>query len=202
MKTFLFRSMIGIFFGAFIAVIIDEFRRLFWRKRMLDGQLFLKNSLGSIFCGWFFTVSPLYFENTNLRLSQQTALHFITVVILYFILAFGIGWIPFTMKSFLLTLGLFIVFLFYVLDCFLSLFQKTGEEIECGTEWTLNYTYEKCRTWLNPSAAFHNIYHTNIPCQSESPYRQRLPRRPKQILYSTVPLVCHSNPTYQNSVRP
>ena len=75
----------------------------------MDGQLFLKNSLGSIFCGWFFTVRPLYFENTNLRLSQQTALHFMTVVVLYFILAFGIGWVPFTMKSFLLALGLFIV---------------------------------------------------------------------------------------------
>src|SRR3954447_6570407 len=77
---------------------------------MLDGTLFLKNSLGSIFCGWFFTVTPLYFENANLRLSQQTALHFVTVVILYFSLAFGIGWVPFTVKSFLLTLGLFIVF--------------------------------------------------------------------------------------------
>ncbi|MEK5068162.1 DUF3021 domain-containing protein [Sporosarcina sp. FSL K6-1508] len=110
MKTFLYRSIIGIFFGAFIAVILTNSVVLFSDKDMLDGQLFLKNSLGSIFCGWFFTVTPLFFENANLRLSQQTALHFVTVVILYFILAFGIGWIPFTVKSFLLALGLFIVF--------------------------------------------------------------------------------------------
>ena len=109
MKTFLFRSMIGIFFGAFLAVILTNSIVYFGGQDVLDGPLFLKNSLGSIFSGWFFTVSPLYFENTNLRLSQQTGLHFITVVILYFILAFGIGWIPFTMRSFLLTLGLFIV---------------------------------------------------------------------------------------------
>ena len=109
MKTFLFRSMIGIFFGAFLAVILTNSVVYFGEKNILDGPLFLTNSLGSIFCGWFFTVSPLYFENTNLRLSQQTGLHFITVVVLYFILAFGIGWIPFTMKSFLLMLGLFIV---------------------------------------------------------------------------------------------
>jgi glucan phosphoethanolaminetransferase (alkaline phosphatase superfamily) len=108
MKTFLFRSIIGIFFGAFIAVILTNSVVLFSDKDMLDGQLFLKNSLGSIFCGWFFTVTPLFFENANLRLSQQTALHFVTVVILYFILAFGIGWVPFTVKSFLLALGLFI----------------------------------------------------------------------------------------------
>lgn len=109
MKTFLYRSIIGIFFGAFIAVILTNSVVLFSDKDMLDGQLFLKNSLGSIFCGWFFTVTPLFFENVYLRLSQQTVLHFVTVVILYFILAFGIGWVPFTVKSFLLALGLFIV---------------------------------------------------------------------------------------------
>ena len=109
MKVFLFRSMIGIFFGAFIAVILTNSVVLFSEKDLLDGPIFLKNSLGSIFCGWFFTVSPLYFENTNLRLSQQTGLHFITVVVLYFILAFGIGWVPFTVKSFLLALGLFVM---------------------------------------------------------------------------------------------
>ena len=109
MKTFLYRSIIGVFFGAFIAVILTNSIVLFSDKDMLDGQLFLKNSLGSIFCGWFFTVTPLFFENVYLRLSQQTALHFATVVILYFVLAFGIGWVPFTLKSFLLALGLFIV---------------------------------------------------------------------------------------------
>ena len=110
MKTFLYTSIIGIFFGAFIAVMLTNSVVLYSEKDMLDGQLFLKNSLGSIFCGWFFTVTPLYFENTNLRLSQQTALHFVTVVILYFILAFAIGWVPLTVKSFLLALGFFIVF--------------------------------------------------------------------------------------------
>ena len=109
MKVFLFRSMIGIFFGAFIAVILTNSLVYFGSQEVLDGELFMKNSLGSIFCGWFFTVGPLYFENTNLRLSQQTGLHFITVVVLYFILAFGIGWVPFTVKSFLLALGLFVM---------------------------------------------------------------------------------------------
>ncbi|MCZ2259311.1 DUF3021 domain-containing protein [Sporosarcina sp. G11-34] len=109
MKVFLFRSMIGIFFGAFIAVVLTNSLVYFGSQEVLDGELFMKNSLGSIFCGWFFTVGPLYFENTNLRLSQQTGLHFITVVVLYFILAFGIGWVPFTVKSFLLALGLFVM---------------------------------------------------------------------------------------------
>lgn len=110
MKTFLFRSVIGIFFGAFIAVLLTNSVVYFGEQEVLDGQLFLKNSFGSIFCGWFFTVSPLYFENKSLRLFQQTGLHFVTVVVLYFILAFGIGWVPFNIASFLLTLGLFIIF--------------------------------------------------------------------------------------------
>lgn len=110
MKTFLFRSMIGIFFGAFIAVILTNSVVLFSGKDMLDGQLFLKNSLGSIFCGWFFTVSPLYFENTNLSLARQTVLHFITVSILSFVLSFGIGWLPFNLTSFLIAIAFFLAF--------------------------------------------------------------------------------------------
>ncbi|KXH80863.1 DUF3021 domain-containing protein [Sporosarcina sp. HYO08] len=109
MKTFLFRSVIGIFFGAFLAVVATNSFVYFGGQDVLDGQLFLKNSLGFIFCGWFFTVSPLYFEYTRLKLSQQTALHFITVVVLYFTLAFGIGWIEFTVRSFSLALSLFIL---------------------------------------------------------------------------------------------
>ncbi len=132
MKTFLFRSMVGIFFGAFLAVIATNLIVYFGNQDVLDGRMFMKNSLGSIFCGWFFTVSPLYFENTKLRLSQQTALHFVTVVVSYFILAFGIGWVPFTMKSFLVTLAIFIAFYSIFLDCLLSVFQKTSAEIECG----------------------------------------------------------------------
>jgi glucan phosphoethanolaminetransferase (alkaline phosphatase superfamily) len=129
MKTFLFRSIIGIFFGAFIAVILTNSVVLFSDKDMLDGQLFLKNSLGSIFCGWFFTVTPLFFENANLRLSQQTALHFVTVVILYFILAFGIGWVPFTVKSFLLALGLFIASYSAFWTSFYLYFRKQAKKL-------------------------------------------------------------------------
>lgn len=129
MKTFLFRSMIGVFYGAFIAVVVTNSIVYFGNQELLDGELFLKNSLGSIFCGWFFTVSPLYFENTNLRLSQQTALHFITVVVLSFILAFGIGWIPFTMKSFLVMLGIFIAFYSVLWTAFFLYFRHQAKKL-------------------------------------------------------------------------
>ena len=129
MKTFLFRSMVGIFFGAFLAVIATNLIIYFGNQDVLDGQLFMKNSLGSIFCGWFFTVSPLYFENTKLRLSQQTALHFATVVVSYFILAFGIGWVPFTMKSFLVTLAIFIAFYSIFWTVFYLYFKKQAQKM-------------------------------------------------------------------------
>ncbi|WP_144511412.1 DUF3021 domain-containing protein [Bacillus sp. FJAT-22090] len=134
MKTFLFRSMIGIFFGAFLSVIITNLYVLSNEHIMLDGTLFLKNSLGSIFCGWFFTVSALYFENPNLRLSQQTALHFVTVIILYFVLAFVIGWIPFNLISFLFAVGFFICFYLIFWTSFYLYFKrqmkKLNEELE------------------------------------------------------------------------
>lgn len=104
MKTFMIRSFIGISFGGFIAVLITNLHVLFGGFEMIDGSLFLKNSIGSILCGWFYTVSPMYFENRKLKLSQQTTLHFLTVTILYLILALTIGWIPFNIISILLTL--------------------------------------------------------------------------------------------------
>lgn len=109
MKTFLGRSMIGIFYGAFLAVLFTNAVVYFGEREVLDGPLFLKNSLGAVFCGWFFTVTPLYFEIKNLRLIHQTLLHFITVFILYFILAYGIGWIPFTVRGTMIALGIFLV---------------------------------------------------------------------------------------------
>ena len=109
MKTFIIRSFIGIFFGGFIAVLITNLNILFGGFEMIDGPLFLKNSVGSVLCGWFFTVSPLYFENRNLKLSQQTILHFLTVTILYLILALTIGWIPFNIQNILLTFLISIV---------------------------------------------------------------------------------------------
>ena len=109
MKTFLFRSMIGIFFGAFLAVVVTNSIVYFGGESMIDGSLFLKNSLGSIFCGWFFTVTPLYFEIQSLKLWQQTLLHFITVAILYFALALLIGWFPLSLQSILSMITIFLI---------------------------------------------------------------------------------------------
>ncbi|MEH7380254.1 DUF3021 domain-containing protein [Bacillus sp. JJ1533] len=116
MKIFIIRSLMGIFFGGFIAVLITNLYILFGDYDMIDGALFLKNSVGSVLCGWFFTVSSLYFENRNLNLSQQTIIHFLTVTILYLILAFTIGWIPFTIINILLTLliSLVVYMIFWV----------------------------------------------------------------------------------------
>lgn len=109
MKTFMIRSFNGIFFGAFIAVLITNLNILLGDLQMIDGPLFLKNSIGSILCLWIFTASTLYFENRKLTLSQQTFLHFLTVKILYLILAVTIGWIPFNIKNILITVLVSIV---------------------------------------------------------------------------------------------
>ncbi|MDQ0231519.1 DUF3021 domain-containing protein [Metabacillus malikii] len=104
MKSFIMRSFIGICFGAIVAVVVTNLLFLVGGLEAIDGDLFLKNSLGSLFCGWFFIVSPMYFEIRKLTLSQQTILHFVTVLVLYFILALTIGWIPFNTNIILLTI--------------------------------------------------------------------------------------------------
>ncbi|MEH7238027.1 DUF3021 domain-containing protein [Bacillus sp. JJ1562] len=109
MKKMLFRSMLGIFFGSFVAVLTTNLLYLFGGIEMIEGSLFFKNSIGFILCGWFFTVAPSYFEIRKLKLYQQTILHFFTVLILYLIIALTIGWISFTIKGVLLILIIAII---------------------------------------------------------------------------------------------
>lgn len=104
MNAFIFRSMIGIFFGAFIAVMTTSALIYFGGQSTIDGLLFIKDAFGYIFCGWLFTVTPLYFKIRSLRLPMQTALHFLTVTIVYFILGLWIGWIQIGVRNFLIYL--------------------------------------------------------------------------------------------------
>lgn len=94
MKTFLTRSLLGIIFGGFLGVLMTYLAIFFGDLNVLDSGLFVKNSLGAIFCGWLFTVTPLFFEIKSWNLPQQTALHFTTVMVVYGVLAYGIGWVP------------------------------------------------------------------------------------------------------------
>lgn len=109
MKNLLIRSLMGILFGSFIAVMITNGIVLFGDNELLDGGAFLKNSLASICCGCFFAVTPFYFEIDRLSLLKQTALHFLTNIILYFILSLGIGWFPFNVRSIITVFCIFIV---------------------------------------------------------------------------------------------
>lgn len=129
MKTFLTRSILGIFFGAFLSVAFTFLFIYTSGAETLGAQIFVKNTLGSIFSGWFFTVSPLYFENEKLSLAQQTAAHFITVAILYFIVTFGLQWIPFSLRNALLVLLLFVVVYTIIWLSFYLYFRKQAEKL-------------------------------------------------------------------------
>lgn len=116
MKKLIIRSFMGIFFGGFIAVLNTNLFYLFGGVETFDGSLFLKNSIGSILCGWLFTITPSYFEIRKLTLTQQTILHFCTVVVLYLILALSIGWIPITMINIVLAIviAIFVYTIFWI----------------------------------------------------------------------------------------
>ncbi|MCM3638439.1 DUF3021 domain-containing protein [Sporosarcina luteola] len=129
MKTFLTRSVLGIFFGSFLAVVTILAVIYINNIEMLDAAILGKNLLGTVFCGWFFTVTPLLFENEKLTLPVQTTLHFLCVTVLYFIVAFIIGWIPFTVKGFIGMLGIFIVFYSIIWISFYMYFRKQAAKL-------------------------------------------------------------------------
>ncbi|CDQ20309.1 DUF3021 domain-containing protein [Halobacillus karajensis] len=129
MKTFLFRSFIGIFFGAFLAVLMTYSIILFGDIRVVDGDLFIRHSLGSMFCGWFFSVTPLFFEISRLTLLQQTLLHFGTVFLLYFVLSFGIGWVPLDFTSALIAILLFLTIYLLIWTGFYIYFKAESKKL-------------------------------------------------------------------------
>lgn len=129
MKKFLYRSIIGILIGSFIAVVVTSSIIYFGHFPVINGEEFIKNSFGSMFCGWFFAVSSLYFELESLRLSQQTALHFVTVIVLYFILSLGIGWIPFDLKNILISAAIFIVVYLVIWGCYYLYFKNLANQM-------------------------------------------------------------------------
>ncbi|QTD39710.1 DUF3021 domain-containing protein [Sporosarcina sp. Te-1] len=129
MKTFLTRSVLGIFFGSFLTIITIFAVVYFGKADTLDSGILVKNAVGTIFCGWFFTVTPLLFENERLTLPVQTVLHFLCVSILYFIVAFVVGWVPFSVEGFFSTLGIFVLIYVGLWFAFYMYFKNQAEKL-------------------------------------------------------------------------
>ncbi len=108
MKTFVHRSFNGIIFGGFLQVMLVSIGILGSGAETIRADMFLKNAIGMIICSWFFTVTPLYFEVKKWNLLQQTMVHFLTVIILFFTLAFAIGWIPISLSGLLKQIMIFL----------------------------------------------------------------------------------------------
>ena len=109
MKSFLLRSLIGIGVGAILMVVSTMSIVLLGNESTLDGELYVKNALGSLLCGWFFAVAAMIFEIKKLVLWQQTLIHFILITVLYFIFANWIGWVPYHEGIFLTMIAVFMV---------------------------------------------------------------------------------------------
>ncbi|WP_285768401.1 DUF3021 domain-containing protein [Peribacillus sp. SI8-4] len=110
MKTLLVRSFVGICFGALVMVLTCFGFIGFGGVHELDSELFVKNAIGCLLCGWFFSTATILFEIEKWSLIFQTILHFLTVTILYFLLSFFVGWIPFTFKGLMTGIAIFLPF--------------------------------------------------------------------------------------------
>ena len=126
MKTFVYRSFIGILFGAFLHVTFVSAGILLGGVKTINADLFLTNAVGIMACSWLFSVTPLYYEIKKWNLMQQTLVHFMTVIVLFFVLAFTIGWMPISMPFILKQ-----VFIFMAIYAVI---------------WTLFYYYFKYQT--------------------------------------------------------
>lgn len=127
MKTFLIRSLGGICFGALVSVLICFGIIGFGDVEQLDSGLFVTNTIGCLLCGWFFSVAALIFEVERWSLLLQTVVHFVIVSILYFILSFNIGWIPYSTNRLILGIGAFLLMYAIIWTIFYLYFRRQAK---------------------------------------------------------------------------
>jgi len=109
MKGFAHRSFQGLSIGAFIAVLTMVMIIWFGEVEVISGREYIRNSLGSMAVGWFFSISTYLFETDKISLLQKTGLHFAILAIFYFGISYILNWIPFSAESFIWILGAFIL---------------------------------------------------------------------------------------------
>ncbi|WP_167353379.1 DUF3021 domain-containing protein [Peribacillus muralis] len=110
MKRLLVRSFVGICFGALVMVLTCFGVIGIGGVQGLDSEIFVKNAMGCLLCGWFFSTATILFEIEKWSLLFQTTMHFLTVTILYFLLSFFVGWIPFTIRGLMTGIAIFLPF--------------------------------------------------------------------------------------------
>src|SRR5699024_4271179 len=103
------RSMFGIAFGGiytFIALTIMKFNHI-------DGTIteVWMHMLASFILGIYFGLSSFMYEYDGWSPLKRTVIHFIFSIIIYFVIAIPIGWIP--SQPLYITLGIFMFIFIY-----------------------------------------------------------------------------------------
>lgn len=109
MREFIKKSIAGIFFGAFISILIVYGIIFTGDFGELHGEAFVKYSLVSMLLGALTGISIWFFETFRLSLLQKTIIHFIIFVpILYGIVSLT-GWVQIQSITGFIVLGLILI---------------------------------------------------------------------------------------------
>lgn len=105
------RSIIGIAFGAistFIALTIMKFNNI----EGTISEVWL-HMLASFILGIYYGLSSFIFENNRWSPLKKTIIHFSLSIVVYFLIAFPVGWVP--LHPLAIVLSIFIFIVIYVL---------------------------------------------------------------------------------------
>lgn len=101
------RGMIGVAFGGiytFVALTIIKFNHI----EVSISEVWT-HMLASLILGIYFGLSSFIYENERWSPLKKTVIHFSLSIIVFFLIAIPIGWIPFQILSILLGILLFII---------------------------------------------------------------------------------------------
>lgn len=104
-RDILFRTTIGIALGGintFIALSIMKYNNF----EATVSEIW-SNMLAGLLIGIYFGLSSFIFQAENWSSLKKTIIHFISSIIAYYVIAFPVGWVPFTTLSIILSALLF-----------------------------------------------------------------------------------------------
>ena len=95
MKKLLKNLLFGIAWGSTIFVISTIIVALSSKDVFIQSnEQFVKQAIGSLICGIGFYVPSVVYENDKMAMPLKILIHMGTGLIIYFIIAFNVGWVP------------------------------------------------------------------------------------------------------------
>ncbi|GAJ97476.1 DUF3021 domain-containing protein [Geomicrobium sp. JCM 19055] len=126
-RELFFRILAGIAAGGFIMFIALTI--LMINDINPSSHYLWTQMLGSILMGIYFAISALIFENDSMSLLSATAIHYALSIVVWFTIAYAVGWFPFSMTAVAIAISTFTILYCIHWFCFYLYYKRMENKL-------------------------------------------------------------------------